>query len=396
MTDRLYYTDSYLTQFEGTVIAVREVGGRTGVVLDRTAFYPSSGGQPFDTGTLGGATVVDVLDEEDGTVVHILDGRTPDGCVTCRLDWVRRFEHMQQHTGQHLLSAAFERLLGAATVSFHLGSTAATIDLAREVTAPEVARAESLANDVVWEDRPVAVRFVDAGDAAALPLRKEPARHGRLRIVEVPEFDLSACGGTHVARTGAVGVITVGGVERFRGGTRVEFRCGVRALRAYRDLRSTVAASTRLMSVAPEDLPRAVERLQGEQRDLRRRSRDLEERLAGYEAAALAARAVDAGAARLVAAALDAADAGSLRIMAQRLAGRAGHAAILVTSAAPVSLVVARAPDVALDAAGLLQQITSRFGGRGGGSPELAQGGGLAGSPDDILAHATGLVRQRA
>src|SRR5207248_1258434 len=205
MTDRLYYTDPYLREFDATVQRVETRGGRALVTLDRTAFYPTSGGQPFDTGTLGDLPIVDVVDDEhDGSVKHVVEnaadvrvGQTVHGVI----DWPRRFDHMQQHSGQHVLSAAFDKLFGVRTVSFHLGAAVSTIDLAREMTAAEIAAAETGANRVVWEDRPVSIRFADAEEAARLPLRKEPARGGVLRLIEVEGFDLSACGGTHVART---------------------------------------------------------------------------------------------------------------------------------------------------------------------------------------------------
>ena len=233
MTERLYYNDPYLTEFDALVIDVGDVGGRTGVVLDRTAFYPTSGGQPFDTGTIGGARVVDVVDKDDGSIVHVVEGEAASGLgapafalsatpgrrgselVSGRIDWGRRFDHMQQHTGQHVLSAAIDRVCGVRTESFHLGADAATIDLARELTTAEIAASEDAANDVVWADRPVTIRFVDAADAAALNLRKESVRIGTLRIVDVDGFDVSACGGTHVRRTGAIGVIAIPGGSDF-------------------------------------------------------------------------------------------------------------------------------------------------------------------------------------
>jgi alanyl-tRNA synthetase len=380
MTERLYYTDPYLAAFEAQVLQVSAAGGRRTAVLDRTAFYPTSGGQPHDTGSLGGARVVEVVEDDDGTVRHVVEGPLEPGPIRGSVDWPRRFEHMQQHTGQHVLSAAFEHLHRARTESFHLGAASATIDLGREVSPQEIAGAETEANRIVWEDRPVSIRFVDAAEAASLPLRKEPARGGRLRLIDVEGFDLSACGGTHVARTGAIGIIAVAGSERFRGGTRVEFRCGVRALAGYRALRDTVAGSLRLLSVHPAELPAAIERLQAEARDARRRIKDLEGRLAVHEAAALADRAEGRGAARVVIEVLDGYDASALKIVAAAIAGRPGHAAILFSAPAPANVVVARAPDVALDAAEILRAITARFGGRGGGRPEMAQGGGIEAS----------------
>jgi alanyl-tRNA synthetase len=386
VTERLYYTDPYLTEFDADVVSVEPRNGRQAVVLDRTAFYPTSGGQPFDIGSLGGANVVDVIDQEDGTILHVVEGAISAGRVSGRIAWERRFEHMQQHTGQHVLSAAFDRLSGVRTVSFHLGSAAATIDLAREVTETEIAGAENLASQVVWEDRPVHTRFVDAEAAAALPLRKEPARTGMLRIIDVEGFDVSACGGTHVARTGAIGIITISSWERFKGGTRLEFRCGVRALRSYRALRDTVAGAVRQLSTSADDLGPGIERLQTENRDVKRRIKGLEERLAVHEAAALARDATETKGIRLVIRALDDWDLSGLKTVAQAIAAREGYAAILLTTSAPIGIVIARAANVPVDAAAILKMLIGQFGGKGGGRPELAQGGGLAGSPDQIRA----------
>jgi alanyl-tRNA synthetase len=399
MTERLYYHDAHATEFDATVISIVPIPGtstRRGVTLDRTAFYPTSGGQPFDTGTLGAARVVEVIDDDDGGVVHVVEGEVPVGPVHGRIDWSRRFEHMQQHTGQHVLSAAFDRLLHVGTVSFHLGSASSTIDLAREVTADEIARVEREANRVVWEDRPVTIRFADADEAARLPLRKESRREGTLRLVEVEDFDVSACGGTHVARTGAIGIIAVAGSEKFKGGTRLEFLCGERALSGFHALGDSVAASVRLLSVLPAELPSGIERLQTDARELRRQIKDLQTRLAGHEATGLADGAESIGSIRAVVAVLDGWDPSGLKTIAAAIAARPGHVAVLVSTPAPSAIVVARAPDVAVDSGAILKQMAATFGGKGGGRPELAQGGGLLGTPDEILRAARGLLQPSA
>jgi alanyl-tRNA synthetase len=396
VTVRIYYEDAYSTEFDATVVSIEPVPGaatRHSVVLDRTAFYPTSGGQPHDLGTLGDARVVEVTDADDGGVVHVVEGKVEAGPVHGRIDWPRRFEHMQQHTGQHLLSAAFARLLQVRTVSFHLGSSSSTIDLAREVTAAEIARAEAEANRVVWEDRPVAIRFADAEEAAGLPLRKESRREGVLRLIEVENFDVSACGGTHVARTGAIGVIAVSAAEKFKGGTRLEFLCGGRALSGFHALGESVAASVRLLSVLPAELPAGIERLQSEARELRRQLKDVQTHLAGHEAAALADRAESVGSTRMVVAALDGWDAAGLKTIAAAIAARPGHVALLLSTPAPSAIAIARAPDVALDSAATLKQMTAAFGGKGGGRPELAQGGGLQGDVHAMLAAARVLIQ---
>ena len=393
MTERLYYTDPYLTQFEARVLRVQPHAERRAAVLDRTAFYPTSGGQPFDTGRLGTATVVDVVDGDDGVVLHVIDGDVAPGLVRGTIDWARRFDHMQQHTGQHLLSAAFERLLNARTESFHLGSGSSTIDLNRLVSIGEMESVEAEANRVVWDDRPIGIRFADAAEAARLPLRKEPAREGMLRLIEVPDFDVSACGGTHVARTGAVGAIVIQSAERFRGGTRVEFLCGGRVVRGYRALRDTVAAGVRLISVLPADLPAGIERLQGETKDAKRRLKDFQARLAAFEAEALAARAEPHGSIRVVIAGFEGWDQSGLKEIAAAIAARPGYAAVLFSAPPPFAVVIARAADVPIDSAGILKRLLERFGGKGGGRADLAQGGGLQGAADDLRSFVGELLR---
>ncbi len=423
MTDRLYYNDPYLRAFDAVVQRTVERGSRLAVSLDRTAFYPTSGGQPFDTGTLGPWRVVDVVDEDDGSITHIVEPRTENAelrtetgerrtenveprtgselpTVHGEIDWQRRFDHMQQHTGQHVLSAAFERLCAAKTVSFHLGADTSTIDLTRESSARDIAAAEDAANAVVWEDRPVAIRYATAVEAAALPLRKEPARGGTLRLIDIDGFDLSACGGTHVARTGAIGVIAVAGWERFKGGQRISFVCGGRALRAHRSLRDATTASIRLLSVLPEELPASIERLQGEVKEEKRAIVALQAELAGYRAQELAAvaetiplNAAAAGAStvRFVARAIDG-DAMYLKSLAAALAGRPGFLAVLVSTASPMLAVVSRSSDVPVPAHQVLAALLKQFGGKGGGRPNLAQGGGLTGSHEQVLAAARAAI----
>jgi len=396
LTERIYYTDPYAAEFDATIVDIEawsvEHPERRGVVLDRTAFYPTSGGQPFDIGALGSARVIEVVDRPDGSILHVVEGDLERGVVRGRIDWSRRFDHMQQHTGQHVLSAAFDRLVRVRTESFHLGSISSTIDLARAVSADEIARAESEANRIVWEDRPVTIRFAESADAVNLPLRKESAREGVLRLIDIEGFDVSACGGTHVARTGAIGIIAVAGSERFRGGTRLEFVCGGRALGAYRALRDSMAASIRLLSVVPGDLPSGIERLQTESRELKRQVKDLQGRLALHEAAALADRAEVHGAAKLVVGALEGWDASSLKAIATAIAARPGYVALLMSVPSPSTVVIARAPDVPVDCAAVLRQLTTTYGGKGGGRPDLAQGGGLHGGGEELVRAARRLL----
>jgi alanyl-tRNA synthetase len=386
MSSRIYYTDPYCLEFDATVTDVAADGDRWRVRLDRTAFYPTTGGQPFDTGTLASASVVDVVDA-DGEVDHVTDAPLKVGdAVHGTIDRARRLDHMQQHTGQHVLSAAFDRLWKVRTESFHLGSATSTIDLGREVTPAEIGRAEDEANRVIWEDRPVAIRFVTGEEAATLPLRKEPQRGGELRVIDIQDFDLSACGGTHVARTGEVGVVAIRGWERFKGGTRVEFVCGGRALRAFRELREVVNGSIRLLSVLPAELPGAIERTQAESKDLRRQLKDATQKLAVHEAADMAARAEALGSVRAVVEAVAGYDAGALKTLAASIVAQPGLVAALVSTTSPALVAIGRSSDVTIDSAALLKALTTRFGGKGGGKPDFAQGGGLTAAPAEIVA----------
>jgi alanyl-tRNA synthetase len=394
VTERLYYADSRLRTFEAIVRSCETIDGRMAVVLDRTAFYPTSGGQPFDTGRLGHVDVLDVVDvEATGEVVHVTSGALEVGArVTGEIDWPRRFDHMQQHTGQHVLSAAFERLYGVRTVSFHLGSDVSTIDLSREVTAREIATAEDEANAIVWDDRALEVAVVSAEEAARLPLRKETMRVGPIRIVEIPDFDLSACGGTHVTRTGAVGVIAVSAWERFKGGTRLSFMCGGRALAAHRRGRDIVSAAVRALGVGPSDVVASIERLQADGRERDKQLADVRGRLAGYRAVERVAAAETIGGARVVLSHEPDLDAAALKSLARAIVqAHAGLVVVLVGSGQPAPVVAARSADVAFDAGAFIKAAVAAIGGRGGGRPELAQAG-LAGAPDAIVAFARATV----
>jgi alanyl-tRNA synthetase len=382
---RLYYTDATCRRFDAVVTRAFEHDGRPAVVLDQSAFYPSSGGQPHDTGTLAGVAVTDVVDV-DGEVVHVLATPVAEGqSVRGEIDWPRRFDHMQQHTGQHVLSAAFEQVCGAATISFHMGTETSTIDLAAVVSVADVERAVDEANRVVWDDRPVGVRFVSDAEARTLPLRKESARQGELRIVEVPGCDLSACGGTHVPRTGVIGLIAVVGTEKFKGGLRVSFVCGGRALRSLRQLRDVVAGSVRALSVLPQELPVAIEKLQGESKGLRKTVVALQSSLAGHEADRLLA-AAPVSSRHAIVEVFDGWDATGLKAIASALIARAPVAVALVAPGPPALVVIACAPAAGRDAGAIVRRVTERFGGRGGGRADLAQAGGVEAAPADLAA----------
>jgi alanyl-tRNA synthetase len=384
MTLRLYYDDPYSTRFTASVLERFEWEGSPAVVLDRTGFYPTGGGQPHDLGMLNGIPVVDVLERAmDDAVVHVLAASLDDSNVVGEIDWERRFDLMQQHTGQHILSAAFLDLLGANTVGFHLSDGYATIDLDRAPLAEsDIARVERSANAVVFENRAAAARFVADDEIPDLPLRKPIAHEGPVRVVEIPGCDCSACGGTHVRATGEIGLIKITRTERRGDETRVEFLCGGRALNDYRAKNTLVMNLASEFTVGHWELDDAVHRLAGELKESRRELRRARDALLDAEATALWHQAEDVRGTHLVRAHFSARSADELKHLAQRLVVHPETAALLATghrAGEKSHFTFARSADLALDMGALVRQACEAIGGRGGGRPEFAQGGGPGG-----------------
>src|SRR6267143_1271891 len=277
-TERLYYDDARLLEFDARVVAVdKHDDGRSEAKLDRTAFYPTGGGQPNDTGTLGEARVVDCIDMEDAGVLHVIQGPMPEvgEVIHGRIDSRRRLDHIQQHTGQHILSAAFVRLFDAPTRSFRVLEHECEIDVAlADPTDERIEQAVDFANQIIWQSRPIQIRKVTSEEAANLPLRKEPARQGELRLIDIEDFDLTPCGGTHAKSTGEVGVIAVRSWERAKGLTRLQFMAGIRALADYRKANKTAREVAVLFSAGREDSPALVSHVIEEQKRLARRVRE--------------------------------------------------------------------------------------------------------------------------
>jgi alanyl-tRNA synthetase len=374
MTERLYYTDAALLTFTARVAELADAGRR--VYLDRTALYPTSGGQPHDHGTLGGVPVVDVVDE-DARVAHVLAAplaAAPGDEIAGVVEAARRRDHMQQHTGQHLLSAVFAELHGAETLSVHFGAESSTLDLAADRLPREaLLAAEARANAVVAEARPVRVTFEDA--AAAAGLRKPSDRTGTIRVVQIDGVDRSACGGTHVATTAGIGAVLLRRVERVRQATRVEFVCGDRALRRARADHEALAAAAAALSVAPDEAPAAV-RAQGEQlRAARDEARRAAEAAAQHEARALwGAAAPGADGVRRLVQRAESGGVEALGAVARAATALPGVLYVGWAEAPAPALLVATSPDAPLDAGALLRAALAAHGGRGGGSARLAQG----------------------
>jgi len=370
MTERLYYTDSYLREFEARVVE-RSADGRT-VYLDRTLFYPASGGQPFDVGSIAGVAVVEVVDEE-GRIAHRLAAPLAAGEVAGEIDWTRRFDHMQQHSGQHLLSAVFEELFGLHTVSFHLGAESATIDLeGGPVEARTVIEAERRANQLVSENRAVDVRFEDAGVAQGL--RKASERAGTLRIVSIDGLDRSACGGTHVRTTGEIGPILLRRTEKIRQSVRVEFVCGGRAVRRARADFEALGRIAQLFSAPLDEVaPMVAAQLEAAKAGEKAR-RKLELDLAAYQGKELyTATEPGPDGMRRAVERLDRGNLEDLRAVAQNFTAQT-RSVYVATLKDPPSVLLAASADSGVDAGKLLKAALTEAGGRGGGNARIAQG----------------------
>jgi alanyl-tRNA synthetase len=379
VTHLLYFEDSYLTRFSARIVEKGHIDAKPAVILDRTAFYPEGGGQPADRGVLAGVRVLDVQ-KRDGKIWHILDKpveHEPGTEVNGEIDWGRRFDFMQQHHGQHLLSAAFEEVLGARTVSVHMGEEICTLDIDRPfLTEEEATAAEDRANEMVWADVPVHARFVTEEELARLPLRNPPKVSGAIRIVSAGDFDHSPCGGTHPLRTGEVGMIVLRRWERHKECIRVEFVCGRRALNDYRTKNRVLLKSAAKLSVGFPDLPRAIERLQTVTEECSKELKKAREELAVFEAGRLLAAAPRlAGEVPLVIHLFEDRTMEDARRLARIIVERGGIA-LLGMKDGTAKLLFARTPALSVDMSVLMREAAAIVGGKGGGKPDQAQGGG--------------------
>ncbi|HKN16939.1 MAG TPA: alanyl-tRNA editing protein [Candidatus Sulfotelmatobacter sp.] len=385
MTDRLYYRDSFLYNFDAEVRSVLE-SPRPALILDRTAFYPTSGGQIHDTGWLENSDakfrVTDVADTEDGHIVHYLEAPLKDVQPGTRvhgtIDAVRRRDHMQQHSAQHVLSAAFVRLFNMPTVSFHMADDYCSIDLdTPSLTQDQIESAERLANEIVLESRPVDVRYVTRDEAATLGLRKlPPADRDQLRIIDIRDLDLSACGGTHVAHTGQIAGLLLRKYEKVRQGYRVEFVAGQRAVATARRDFSTLTETAALFSSHIYDVPQQARKSLDEIRSLRKQYEQSQDDLAATQAAVLLAETPETSGRRIIVRTFSGRDLAYLKLLAQKLTRQSTAVIALLAGESPQpALVFAQSAGQPHDMAALLKQTVSSLGGRGGGSKDLAQGG---------------------
>jgi alanyl-tRNA synthetase len=388
MTNCLYYHDSFLYDFDAEVREVTE-GSRPGLILDRSAFYPTSGGQIFDTGTItaGDAKlhVTEVADRDDGRVVHYFEAEDstrhsfqPGTRVHGQIDTTRRRDHMQQHSGQHVLSAAFIRLHNLHTVSFHMADDYCSIDLdTQSLSKEQIESAERLANEIILENRAVDIRFVTREEAGKLGLRKVPvAGREELRLIDIVDFDLSACGGTHVRQTGQIGCVLLRKAEKVRQGWRVEFVAGQRAVATARRDYTTLTETAGLLSAHIYDVPQQAGKALEEVRTLRKQREQSLEELAAAQAGMLLAETPEAQGRKVVVRILSDREMNFLKLLAQKLTRLSPNVvALLATTSPQPSLVFAQSAGQPFDMGALLQETLVKLSGRGGGSKDMAQGG---------------------
>ncbi len=386
---RLYRTDSFLREFNAHVIEKVTHDNHPAWVLDQTAFYPTAGGQPNDTGTINGVAISNVVERPDGAIVHVLADAhqaiaiaVGDG-VRGVIDWPRRHDHMQQHSGQHVLSQAFLQVANLETAAVHIGVEDCTLDLVTKPLAPEILeQVENEANRVIFENRPFKTYEVEFDALHTVPLRKPPKKseHGRVQIVEIADYDWSACGGTHVRGTAEIGLIKIIKAEKRGNESRVGFRCGRRALLDYQHLNNAVNVLAEGFMVARYDLAQTVQRLREEAKLTRKALEEVQQRLLDYEISEmLAAATPELSGLKIITQAYTDRDMNALRMMAKRLTGHDNIVALLGGAGAKSILCFARSANLKIDAVVLLRQALAQLapdGAKGGGSPDFAQGGG--------------------
>jgi alanyl-tRNA synthetase len=381
LTRRLYYDDAYRTEFQARVTGVEKLSdGRTAVVLDETCFYPTSGGQLHDTGELAGEAVVEVLDEGH-RILHVVDGATLaiGSEVSGVVDPLRRAHHRQQHSGQHVLSRVLEDVHGWPTVSSRLGETMNTLEFDAPIPPVEVlADVEDRVNRILWEGRPVRVRYLDEAEAIGAGLRKKVDRPGPVRVIEVDGVDRCGCGGTHVQNTSEIGMVAITGTEKVRGGTRLHFLCGERATRWRREREQWLDATARALTTGQDRVLDTVQRLQRETRERKKRMEAMARELVAQRAGAWCAAAEPGEhGVRIVLRILSEDEVTAMPEAVARITSQPGLIAILVAEGAGrVQVVAARGEGVDVDCAELLSSVLARWGGRGGGRPDHARGGG--------------------
>jgi alanyl-tRNA synthetase len=395
-TERLYNDDPYLKEFDAKVIEIIPYEDKFGIVLDRTAFYPVGGGQPFDTGYLNAASVLEVF-EKDGKLLHIVNEPLQSKEVKGLINWSRRFDHMQQHTGQHILSECFEELYSGSTDSFHLGKDIASIEINIDsFSEDDGLRLENMANDIIYSNLPVTARIVTDEELKNIPLRKKPKVTENIRIVEVKGFDYSPCGGTHVSATGEVGIIKLKSWEKCKGGYRFVFVCGYRALKDYEMQNSIIKTLCEKLSVRDCDVVEALCKVISDCKYAEKQLSAANQELIKFEADNITKECPIVGGIRLVSRIFDNRSINDVKLLAQYLTQVPGTVALLACRNESAQVIFARSEDVSIDMNTLFKAVLHIIDGKGGGNSKTAQGGGSGiDKLDDFLNSAVNILKNK-
>lgn len=375
--EKIYLNNSYVREFSADIVNVVNKDGKTALVLNKTAFYPEGGGQPSDTGYIGGSRVTYVY-EEDGTVYHVVEREPKDlSNVMCSIDWNRRFDHMQQHCGQHILSAAFDKLLKGATAGFHLGNEYVTVDISIESLSPDDAiKVEAMANDVIFANLPVKYHYPEPDELYKFPLRKAPSVEENIRIVEIEDFDFSPCGGTHPKLTGDIGLIKIRKWEKYKNYVRVEFVCGNRALNDYRWKNDYINQISNILSSKDTDVLENVKKTISELHAANKNIKAMKDELLSYEASELYDRCDAINGVKIVKHVFTDREFKEVIALASKISKKTSAIAFLGLKSESAQIVFTRSTDIDIKINELFKEILPLISGKGGGNPQSAQGGG--------------------
>lgn len=375
-TQKLYYFDSYITEFEANILEIVTYQDKFAVILDKTYFYPESGGQPSDIGTINNINVSYVLEKQD-KILHITDSKLELGPARCEIDWSNRFDSMQQHSGQHIISACFYKLYEGETSSFHIGKETATIEIDIESFDAEMAeRVEAMANTMIYGNLPVTTDIVDKEKLALLPLRKQPKVESNIRIVNIEGCDCTPCGGTHVKATGEIGMIKIKKWEKLKGSHKFEFVCGNRALTDYRYKNALVNKLGAYLSAPEQEVEKAFLKFKDDYNNMQKQLSQLRSEMVNIDAQALMQQNIDVKGIKVISKVLENRDFNDVKLIAQIIASVPSHITLLAVNNKNAQLIFTRSDDIDINMNDLLKSVLPSISGKGGGSSKAAQGGG--------------------
>ena len=381
MTKKLYLDDPYLQNCSAEIVEQTQVHSKPGIIIDQTVFYPTSGGQPHDNGWINGVEVIDVLEDHNQQIVHLLEKQLKGTHVLCEINWQRRFDHMQQHSGQHILSQALLKTSHADTISFHLGEQSATIDIDQFGLTPEMFfSVEQIANRIIFENRDIIGHVVSKSQVHRFPIRKPPTVDDHIRIIEIKDFDYSPCGGTHCSKSGEIGILKIRRHENYKGGTRIHFVCGFRALKDYQEKTGLLKQLSRVLCTAEADLPQSITRLKKDLKTLSGEHDDLKKKLLDFEAYSLYSEGKKHTGIHLIKKIFNNRHQKEIKLLTKKIVDKSPDTVILfgIKTERNAQLIFQCAEELAIDMVQLMETACAVINGRGGGRPQQAQGGGSA------------------